>query len=124
MFLELECGGGLLFLRHVTPLTRRDVVYLLRRSYLPIPTAFRSLVVRIPATVDGVRMRRHYALVLGPSEIFRAEKGDRSWAPGAVARMAEQSVLRTSGFTTVEAESRETGFPVSCFGLTPSGWGF
>jgi hypothetical protein len=38
--------------------------------------------------------------------------------------MAEQSVLRTSGFTTVEAESRETGFPVSCFGLTPSGWGF
>jgi len=24
---ELECGGGLLLLRHVMPLTRRDVVY-------------------------------------------------------------------------------------------------
>jgi hypothetical protein len=22
-----ECGGGLLLLRHITPLTRRDVVY-------------------------------------------------------------------------------------------------
>ena len=55
-------------------------------------------------------MPRHYALVLGPSEIVRVEKGDRSWVPGALARMAEQSVLRTSGFTTVEAESRETGF--------------
>src|SRR5271170_6699519 len=27
MSVELECGGGLLLLRHVTPLTRRDVVY-------------------------------------------------------------------------------------------------
>src|SRR5271170_74703 len=27
MSLELECGGSLLLLRHVTPLTRRDVIY-------------------------------------------------------------------------------------------------
>jgi hypothetical protein len=28
MSLELECGGGLLLLRHFTPLTWRDVIYL------------------------------------------------------------------------------------------------
>jgi hypothetical protein len=27
MSLELECGGGLLVVRRVTPLTRRDVLY-------------------------------------------------------------------------------------------------
>jgi hypothetical protein len=30
-----ECGGGLLLLRHVTPFTRRDVVYFLSGAHIP-----------------------------------------------------------------------------------------
>jgi len=46
--LELECGGGLLLLRHVTPLTRRDVIYFYSGAHIlgRRPFAWRFLAAR------------------------------------------------------------------------------
>src|SRR5271170_3672123 len=46
-----ECGGGLLLLRHVTPLTRRDVVYFYSGAHT-------SSIAGSPSFVPGILMKR------------------------------------------------------------------
>ena len=50
--LEPECGGGLLLLRHVTPLGRRNMVYFSRGAY-----TFTLPADQIEPIVDGVMSR-------------------------------------------------------------------